>query len=239
MKNVNNFDNYLTTHFVENKDIKAVYKAYEDDYGPFLPSDKNASVLDVGCGTGIFMRYMGSKGYINVTGVDVSAEMVECCKKNNTNNAILINDLEGYLSSKRAHFDLIVMNDIIEHIPKAETIGVLKAIRSSLKKDGLLLVKTGNFSTMAGQYLRYKDFTHEIAYTESSLKQVLRMAGFNDDDIKIRGNRYGYSLRPKSIIRRILLAIWFFVLRVIHTVEMGVDRPRIYSKLLIAICVNH
>jgi predicted TPR repeat methyltransferase len=181
------------------------------------------------------MSYLKSKSYTNISGVDVSREMVDFCKKCGIVGVSLVDDTRRYLSGKPAAFDLITLNDTIEHLPKEDTVDILKAIRMSLKQGGILSLRTGNFATAAGMYLRYKDFTHEIAYTESSLKQVLRMAGF--DDIEIKGNRY-YLSGPRSAARLVFLFLWFLILKAVYLIEMGSDKPRIYSKLLIAICRN-
>jgi 2-polyprenyl-3-methyl-5-hydroxy-6-metoxy-1,4-benzoquinol methylase len=230
------FDNYLTTHFMKPRDTGAAYWSYENDYGPFLPTDKMAAIVDAGCGTGIFIEYLRSKGYANVAGVDISPEMVDHCRKEKISGVEQAGELAGYFSKMSAKLDLVSLNDIIEHLPKRETVPILKAIKVALKPGGTLLVRTGNSSTPGGIHLRYKDFTHETGYTESSLRQVLRLAGF--DDIAIKGNRYRLTPSVRSVMRRILLALWFFILRIIYLAELGTDRPRIYSKLLVAVCKN-
>ena len=230
----NNFDNYLSTAFSGNRDVSASYKFYEGDYGRYLPIDKEASVLDIGCGNGEFIAYLLSKGFKNVAGVDASLEMVDFCKNNGISGVSIVSDVKEYLFDRAGKFDLVTMNDVIEHLPKNDTVGILKAVRSSLKDDGVLLLRTGNFSTLGGIYLRYKDFTHEIGYTDSSLEQVLAMAGFKD--VKVWGNKCYVKPSPVSVLRTILLKSWFFVLRSIYTIELGCDRPKIYSKLLVAAC---
>lgn len=230
------FENYLSTGFGGKRDRAVSYKFYENDYGPFLPRDMSASVLDIGCGTGEFLAYMKSIGYCNVRGIDASPEMADFCKKAGLDNVSAVEDTVGYLANNARRFDLVTLNDVIEHFPKKDTVEILKAVKSALKQNGVLLLRTGNFSTPGGTYLRYKDFTHDIGYTESSLEQVLRMAGFSD--ITVRGNRYYMSCNTRSLVRNILLRIWFCILKGIYTIELGCDRPRIYSKLLIAVCRN-
>jgi 2-polyprenyl-3-methyl-5-hydroxy-6-metoxy-1,4-benzoquinol methylase len=234
MSKINYFEKYLTTCFGDYGDYKASYRFFEGDYGAFLPKDKEAVILDIGCGRGEFITYLNSKGYTKVSGVDASVEMVDFCKKNGIVNVSVIDDLKHYLLQHIETFDLITLNDTIEHFPKQEAVDILKAIKSSLKNGGLLLVRTGNFSTLGGAYLRYKDFTHEIAYTEFSLEQTLRLGGF--DNIKIVGNKYYMIPKIWSILRIILLRFWFLILKIIYLIELGSDRPKIYSKLLIAIC---
>src|SRR6185503_13319897 len=47
------------------------------EIGPLLPMDRNISVLDIGCGIGSLVQILVKAGYTNVTGVDISDEMVK------------------------------------------------------------------------------------------------------------------------------------------------------------------
>lgn len=231
------FENYLTTaSFTEPRDTATTYRFYENDYGPFLPKDKDAAILDIGCGMGEFITFLKSRGYGRVSGADASSEMVDFCKGRGLTDVVLVDDTARYLSGNAGRFDLITLNDTLEHLPKNDTVAILRAVKMALKKDGVLLVRTLNFSTIGGMYIRYKDFTHEIAYTEYSLKQVLRLAGF--EDIRISGNKYFMTRRMRSVLRFVLLKAWFFILKAIYTIEIGEDRPKIFSKILVAACRN-
>ena len=234
MGNDKTFEKYKTTAFAGERDTKASYRSYEKDYGPFLPTAKEAAMLDIGCGMGELIGFLRSKGYKNVSGVDVSEEMVEFCRAAGLSCVETVTDLSAFLAKRAGAYELITLNDTIEHFPKGETVAMLKAIRGALKEDGRLLVRTGNFSTPGGMYLRYKDFTHETGYTELSLEQVLRVAGFSE--VTVQGNAYTLTPNPLSAVRLVTLKLWFLVLRAIYTLELGCDRPRIYSKLLIAAC---
>ena len=227
------FDNYLTTAFSGTRNIGMAYKFFDDDYRAHLPGDTHAAILDLGCGTGELVSYLRFRGYDNVIGIDASLEMAVFCQKNGIAGIECVDDAKAYLARYAGYFDLVVMNDVIEHMPKHETVAMLQAVGASLKKGGILLVRTGNAATPGGMYLRYKDFTHEIGYTELSLDQVLRMAGFTS--VSIKGNSYPWGPKPLTFLRAIVLKIWFFILQAAYFVELGCDRPTIYSKLLIAI----
>lgn len=231
------FDRYLSAVFSRKRDMNASDIFYNGNYCRYLPQDRSAPILDIGCGTGEFLKYLISRGYSNVSGVDVSKEMVEHCKKCGISNVVRAEDTATYLYGNAGKFDLVTMNDVIEHMPKRDALTILKAIRSSLKDGGVLLLRTGNCSTLGGIYLRYKDFTHQEGYTELSLQQLILMAGF--EDVVIMGNKGHTNFKnPLSIMRTAFLAVWFFVLKIIYKIELGYDRPKIYSKLLVAVCRN-
>ena len=92
-------------------------------------------------------------------------------------------DCFEYLSEKKDIFDVIAAHDIIEHIPKKRVISLLKMVRDSLKKDGVFMIRVPNMDNPLSLSSRYGDFTHEVGYTQKSLSQVLKSAGF--EDIKV------------------------------------------------------
>jgi 2-polyprenyl-3-methyl-5-hydroxy-6-metoxy-1,4-benzoquinol methylase len=164
--------------------LKNISSTYDWNYKKLLPTSKQAKILDLGCGLGQFLYFLKASGYNNFLGVDVSQEMLDLCRKNVTEKLEKINSISEFLRDKNGVYDLIVMNDLIEHLPKNEIIEDLEIIKSALKKGGKLIVKTNNLAAITGGRLRYEDFTHEVGLTEYSLKQVLKTAGFSQVEIK-------------------------------------------------------
>jgi len=54
-----------------------------------------------------------------------------------------------------------------------------RAVRESLKDGGRVVIRTPNMANILGMYSRYMDLTHYHGYTELSLRQLLREAGFS------------------------------------------------------------
>lgn len=73
---------------------------------------------------------------------------------------------------------MIIALDVIEHYNKSELLTLLDAVCGTLKDTGVFLVQTPNANGPFGARHRYSDFTHELAFTPSSLSQALRIAGF-------------------------------------------------------------
>jgi 2-polyprenyl-3-methyl-5-hydroxy-6-metoxy-1,4-benzoquinol methylase len=164
--------------------IKNIASNYDWNYKDLLPADKNAKILDLGCGLGQFLYWLKAQGYSNFLGVDVSREMLELCRKNVTDKLAKINSINEFLRDKNGTYDLIALNDVIEHLPKNEIIEDLEIIKAALKPGGRLIIKTNNLAAITGVRLRYADFTHEVGFTEYSLKQVLLLVGFSSIEIK-------------------------------------------------------
>jgi SAM-dependent methyltransferase len=198
-----------------------------------LPKDKTARILDIGCGMGHFLSFLKEKGYTNFEGIDIGREQVEFCHRYVTERVTQIESIPGYLNSRKNLFDLVTMNDVIEHIPKSQIAAVLESVYSSLTDKGILIIKTGNVSPIFGLYMRYIDLTHEVAFTENSLRQILLTSGFRN--IEIFPNRINWSFNPRRFLWLLAQKVWFFILSAIYLIEVGKDRPRILSKLLIAV----
>lgn len=201
-------------------------KIYHSVYGDQLPKNRNCKILDIGCGMGHFIYYMKTEGFKNCYGIDISPQQVEFVKKNITEHVEVADALE-YLKED-IKYDLICMNDVIEHIPKHALMALLKLLYDRLSADGVLLIKTDNMSTPFGLRGRYMDVTHEIGFTEHSLYEVLTISGFKE--ITIRGADPMQRTLIHRIIRdcvhRIIGAMFYF---------QGYPVPRVLNKDVVAI----
>jgi len=90
----------------------------------------------------------------------------------------VVDDTVDFLSRNRGRYDTVTMNDVLEHVPKADTIHFLSAVRESLVPNGNLVVNVPQVSGFTSMYCRYVDFTHQLIFTEMSLRQVLLLGGF-------------------------------------------------------------
>jgi len=85
-----------------------------DIYSKYLPQDKKSTILDIGCGQGIFIHHLENMGYDNVAGVTLSHEDYEACK--NKNYEVFFSDFSD-ISVKNSSIDFIWCRHAIEHSP--------------------------------------------------------------------------------------------------------------------------
>lgn len=199
---------------------------------PWLPTDRAARILDLGCGGGEFLEFLQRARYVRSEGVDVSPEQVERCRARGLERVSQSGDSRAFLRDHPGAFDAIVMNDVLEHIPKAQCIDTLEDIRAALVKDGSLVVKVPNAANIFGLVARYLDFTHEIAFTEHSLRQVLLASGYSD--VQVRGLIVPLRIRPKRIVYWALNRAYVSIHRAAYIAAVGSDAPTILTKLLVA-----
>jgi 2-polyprenyl-3-methyl-5-hydroxy-6-metoxy-1,4-benzoquinol methylase len=148
---------------------------------PELPSQKDAPILDIGCGFGQMLLRIREKGFTNLKGIDIGDESVGFCKKQGL-DVEQIESIEAYSKNHPGTYRLILMSHVLEHIPKEQTIDTLKAIRSMLAPGGAFIVMVPNAQSHTGVYWMYEDFTHHLLFTAGSLKYVLMSAGFDSID---------------------------------------------------------
>jgi ubiquinone/menaquinone biosynthesis C-methylase UbiE len=116
------------------------------------------SVLDYGCGTGTFSRVLQSKG-ANVTGVDVSENMISVAKKNNPDGISYYSIASGALDFLAGNsFDFVVSNFVLCTIPSREEIPqILHQIYRVLKKEGRFVFMNSNWDRSNGkEFISFK-----------------------------------------------------------------------------------
>lgn len=205
-------------------------------FAKLLPSDRNARILDIGCGMGQFIQYLLAKGYKNVSGVELSPEQVEFCRNNVTQRVDLVSNTVDFLAERPESSDCIVFLDVIEHLPRSLVIPTLSAMFSALAPGGSVIIETGNLASWSGMFVRHIDFTHESGFTENSMKQVLRAVGFGE--ISVSGNVTPiYSWR--SYLKIAAQRAWYLCQRALYSIDRGWDfAPKILAPLLIARAVR-
>lgn len=193
-------------------------KQFEFEILPLLKADKNAQIVDLGCGIGSLVWLLQQEGFENASGIDVSEEMVNVAAKLNIRN-ITKEDLIPFLKSKKGHFDVILGMDIIEHFTKDELIELLQLSKDALKEGGQAIFRTPNMDAPFGSIFSSGDFTHENYLNSSSAKQVMMNLGFKN--IKVRPSLMRVSGVIKELLRRIL---WFFILIYIKLILFATGR---------------
>ncbi|MBE2289572.1 MAG: class I SAM-dependent methyltransferase [Chitinophagaceae bacterium] len=177
------YENYISNHnknlYGENsiERISAYGPALNHYYGRHLPSDKSARILDIGCGDGNLVYHMQKSGYKNASGVDVSEEQINKGRSMGISN-LYHADLLTFLSENTTEYDFIIAKDVIEHFTRDEVFVILPLICKNLKPGGRFLMQVPNGQGLFYTSIYYGDFTHEMAYTESSIRQVMLNTGF-------------------------------------------------------------
>ena len=192
-----------------------------------------SSVLDLGCGNGQFLRFLKEQGYKNYYGIDVSKQQIDFCKEKVTDK-VEVADIFGFLRDKKNAFDLVVMNDVLEHIPKEKLFELLGLIHNSLRNNGMFAAKVPNMSNPFGLINRYMDITHEIGFTEFSMIECLGMSGFGD--IKVKGVSYPV-ISVKTAVAKVFEVIVHFIIKILLRIQ-GCIWPKFLHTEIIGIGIK-
>jgi len=186
---------------------------------PWMPPDKSAKILDLGCGIGETLLNLHAAGYVELTGVDAAeVQLARARRLLPSEISLYQSDVLEFLRTHRDQYDLIVAYDLLEHFTKDEAMEICDAVFSSLKSSGTFVIKVPNSGCVLGLFGRDIDFTHLTGYTDLSLFQLLDATGFTghrlvetDRSINLRIWRpwkplTGFGLRPRIniILHRIL-----------------------------------
>jgi len=100
-----------------------------------------STILDVGCGTGYIASMLEDKGF-KVTGIDISAKMLELATASAPHSTFLKMDMKR-LDFPRESFDCVLCLYSIIHVPRRYHLEILKGFHRVLKAKGLLAIHMG------------------------------------------------------------------------------------------------
>lgn len=199
----------------------------------YLP-DRDARILDVGCGAGELVALLEERGFRRVRGIDVSHEQVELARARGVRNverAELLDDLSAQVSA----LDAIVALDVLEHFDKPQLLDVVDAIVGALVPGGRLIARVPNAESLFGARTRYADFTHGTAFTQRSARQVLYACGFADVDI-VAGEPVAHG--PLSLLRLLTWKLLSSLARLYLIAETGQVRGHILTQNLVVVAAT-
>ncbi len=99
---------------------------------------RTLSILDVGCASGSFLSLAAARGY-EVTGVEPNKKLCAFARKRGLK---IIGDYFPPAEPFENNFDVIIFNDVFEHIPDINSI--LESCKDNLKEGGLLVLNLPN-----------------------------------------------------------------------------------------------
>jgi ubiquinone/menaquinone biosynthesis C-methylase UbiE len=134
-------------------------------------------ILDAGCGTGGFLRWaLGTEAFETGAGVDVSPDAIELARRRVPECDLQVAPLSE-LPFPAASFDVVTMNDVLQHIPEDDVEASLAEVRRVIRPDGVLLVRAG------GARRARRERPDWRVYDPSALRATLEPAGFSCDRI--------------------------------------------------------
>ncbi|MFX0065814.1 MAG: class I SAM-dependent methyltransferase [Candidatus Hermodarchaeota archaeon] len=139
---------------------------------------KDATVLDLGSGTGVPYDKFLVKNGLEVIGIDISSKHVAMARKNVPHASYIKADFSRF-KFEAERYDAIISLYAIFHIPREEHTNLFEKIHRALKEHGIILVTMGT----ADMELDINDFIgSKMAWSSYSIeenKSLVEKAGFN------------------------------------------------------------
>lgn len=171
--------------------LENYYKNTRNDMLNLLP-EYHSSVLEVGCGEGSFKNCL--KNVEEYWGIEPYKEAADIAQKKLD---VVFNNTYEEVADKIPDnkFDLIVCNDVIEHM--IDHNAFLSSIKEKLTDNGALILSVPNVryvrnlkSLLFNKDWKYKnegvlDKTHLRFFTEKSLKRTINENGFKMDALQL------------------------------------------------------
>jgi SAM-dependent methyltransferase len=164
-------------------ELERRHRGTEEEIGErisrFLPQLSGlGEVLDLGCGRGEALALLKANG-VPARGVDLSASMVEECRKKGL-MAEQGDLLEVLSRSPEGAFGAVVSFHVIEHLPAEVLDRLVRLAWRALKPGGVLLLETPNpLSIVVAARNFWLDPTHRRPVHPESLKLSFELAGFD------------------------------------------------------------
>jgi len=141
-----------------------------------------ARVLDIGCGTGAFLR--DARAHYRCTGIEISEHLAGEARKLGVE--VVVGNFCDYPFGAR-RFDAITMISLIEHLHTPRE--ALARCHALLEDGGALLLKTVNHGglnrrLLGDRWSGYRPPDHLVYFDPSTLRQALREIGFRDITVR-------------------------------------------------------
>ncbi|HEY4002811.1 MAG TPA: class I SAM-dependent methyltransferase [Candidatus Xenobia bacterium] len=137
----------------------------------WLPKRQGNTILDFGCGTGGNLTTL--RKYGDVTGVDVSKQAVEACRRDGFENVIRIKP-NVPLPFADQSYNLITTLDVLEHVD--DDVAALRDLHRVLTPGGLLVVFVPAYEFLWSEH--DEALQHKRRYLASYLHARMNVAGF-------------------------------------------------------------
>ncbi len=164
-----------------------IYQAEEKAVFDLLQNRIRGEILDIGCGTGLFLEYQNPKDYV---GVDISSKMVKKAQLKYPDRQFVVADMQEYVASlPDASIDTIfsMFGALSYSLTPTEFVAQCKRV---LRKHGRIIMMPITQRTGAGLYLSNTTVTGnkipKICYSTQMARDL-----FQDfDEVNVMGLNY-------------------------------------------------
>ena len=174
---------------------------WDHKYLPLLADlDRGAAILEIGCGSGGLLAYLGRRGFSHARGVDISAEQLERARER-VPAATFIHGDAATVELPDGAFDAVVSLYALNNLPREELGALFRRIHGWLRPGRLFLgsLAASDLPAWQGDWLGVDTF-----FSGWDADTTLRLAG--EAGLEIVDHRVEAMQEPEGEVR------WLWVL---------------------------
>lgn len=160
---------------------KLIYNLFKGKvvHPPFQP---NGKILDIGCGSGLFLKEMDELGWDSY-GVEIDESAVEYARK--TGLKVFCGELAD-AHYPELYFDVVAIRHVIEHVHSPK--GVMNEIYRIMKNEGTLILITPNIDCYEAKifgrcWTALEVPRHLFFFSLETIKRLLQTTGFEIEKV--------------------------------------------------------
>jgi ubiquinone/menaquinone biosynthesis C-methylase UbiE len=193
-----------------------------------IREDAGASILDVGCGPGLYLKALGNLGF-DVTGIDSNSLFVNEALKHSKSAWRVDFENEGLSRLADRSFDTVLMLDILEHVHN--DVELLKEGMRVCRRNVIVTVPVQMSDAFNGSQLIFGscvDPTHLRYYSNEELRQLFINAGIENYRIEV-------GLRFDPVLYNVFPKLLRYPLSLINRALLKVSDPKLFATVWYAI----
>jgi SAM-dependent methyltransferase len=194
---------------------------------PWLPQDREAHCLDLGCGCGETLYLLEREGFRHTVGVNLCQEELEQARLEVKGQRIHADVLDYLRQSQTASVDFMTALNFLEHLSKDMLLTILTEARRVLRPGGTLIAMVPNAISPFSGVTRHWDLTHEWAFVPNNFQQLVALTGF---DAHVEFRECGPAIHGLfSAVRYLLWQIIRAGIATYFLIEVGNPKGGIYT----------
>lgn len=230
------YRDYTSTSALVGGDLESALannKAYfQTNFLQHFPTNRDARILEIGCGYGKNLHAIKAFGYNRVSGVDFSEEQIELARSTVGIDEVYFANAIEWLTESDERYDCIVLIDVLEHLELPALVTLGDMLDRHLNPGGRVIVQVPNDIAPLNP-LPHGDLTHLRAFTPQSMAQFFANAGVT---IRFMGDALSQNIIRRILWRGIVSPLMKLAFILIHG---RYSYPLVFSANLIVVAEKH
>ncbi len=155
-----------------------------------------SSVLEIGPGTGEMLYLLNNKKITTIDIVDNDKAILTYCQKQFQIRKAILSKSFDLSPSVKGKYDLVVLTQVFEHIPKKWYLNWVSTLYAALKPGGHIIITVPNGANPLVGTERYGDLQHENMFTIFSFQELMTFANLPNSSYHITG----FEIPPLTLI---------------------------------------